>query len=713
MSASSGAEGNTGHTDITVTTVTPTSSGSNVPHDICFSGTATLDADGGTRGAGDDYQLLDGSTVLGSLHITSSGCHVLFSGPGVTQTRTIRVFGDTTKEEDETIIVTVTENALSALPPDVTLPTSGNPHTYTVTDDDRPVVSFPTGTGASAIVDEGEAATLTLNVAPAQSAAFDVNLRAVDLTGAFGQADRLFTVTVPANAATHQFTVATADDNLDEAPNQLGRVTLQSGGTVYKFSQSTRNFDIIVQDDDDTAVTLSVSGSGAASEGGAALTLTATLSRAHDESGPLSIPIRVRAKGTTAQASDYTLAGTIEVPFSGTTGTTTFAVVDDSDHEYEETVVVELGTLPAHFAPGDPDSVTITIADNDPGVFFSATEYEAEEGRDVIVTLELNIPQTTVISVALSCTAGTAESGDYNCSAVQTVPIPAGDSSRTFRIFTSQDTDTEDDDFTIAITAVQGAPAIGSPSSATVTVREIDTSLELVPGLSSPLIHMDFLPSPGVTGSGGAWSLEEGTSFNVRFSNLAEHLHGQDLTVNYYVAERNKATGTPAAQHIPDGHGGLRSVTLPANQRSVTVTVPTQASTLMELDALVQVFAFGPTPDEEGTYISNSRQPLNFTVRDGTDGAAAFHPEVQVGQWGQQRVDGGVAEGRRVLFQVKSQSASPVPYTVRLKVEETGGDCVAAGEERVRTHGVAPRDPPPAQGGATGGGGPAAPAVTG
>ena len=76
--------------------------------------------------------------------------------------------------------------------------------------------------------------------------------------------------------------------------------------------------------------------------------------------------MRVRAAGTTATADDYTLAGTISIPDGASSGATEFAVVDDSEDEPGETVVIELGSpLPAGLAAGDTDHVTIAIADND------------------------------------------------------------------------------------------------------------------------------------------------------------------------------------------------------------------------------------------------------------------------------------------------------------------------------------------------------------
>ncbi len=212
--------------------------------------------------------------------------------------------------------------------------------------------------------------------------------------------------------------------------------------------------------------------------------------------------------------------------------------------------------------------------------------------------------------------------------------------------------------------------------------------------LGGPRIHLDIGTSPGLTGSGRDWTLEEGTDIVLRFSNLTRTLHSQDLVVNYAVAG--------AKFHVPDGHRGTRSVTLPANTRSVQVTLPTEATTDDETDAKLSVMLLAATPPEGttdtlGTYTTNFR-PLNFTVTDGSDGhAGVIAPIVTVETWyanpsndpDEPDAADPRIEGDDIQFDVRSTPTAQVPFTVWLKVEETVGtgygDCVAAGQERVYT----------------------------
>ena len=144
-------------------------------------------------------------------------------------------------------------------------------------------------------------------------------------------------------------------------------------------------------------IDLTVSESGAVTEGDAPLTLTATRNETNTSGSPLSIPIQIKTSGTTAQPADYTLgAMSISIPNNSATGTTTFAVTDDSDIEATETVVIELGTLPSGNAVGSNKEVTITITDDDAPPPAKPTNLTAIEGYRQI-TLNWDDPSNSNI----------------------------------------------------------------------------------------------------------------------------------------------------------------------------------------------------------------------------------------------------------------------------------------------------------------------------
>ena len=135
-------------------------------------------------------------------------------------------------------------------------------------------------------------------------------------------------------------------------------------------------------------IDLTVTEAGAVTEGDAPLTLTATRNETNTSGSALSIPIQIKTSGTTAQPADYTLESmSISIPNNSATGTTTFAVTDDSDMEVAKTVVIELGTLPSGNVAGSNKEVTITITDDDAPPPAKPTNLTAMEGyREIILS---------------------------------------------------------------------------------------------------------------------------------------------------------------------------------------------------------------------------------------------------------------------------------------------------------------------------------------
>ena len=255
-----------------------------------------------------------------------------------------------------------------------------------------------------------------------------------------------------------------------------------------------------VADDDrpaaDPAVNLSVSNSGAASEGGSALTITATRSEANNSGATLSIPIRVKADGTTADAADYTLASSIDIANTASSGTTAFTVVDDGLDEPQERVVVELGALPAGTVPGPGSEVTITIADNDGGTppvdpppvdpppggggggggsgggGGTAAEVRirdaapAVEGSPLRFRIELGSPAARRLDLLADTAAGTAADGaDYLGLRSHAVTVEEGEPGAWLEVRTARDAaaDEGEERLTVTLSAAPGSAPVRVP----------------------------------------------------------------------------------------------------------------------------------------------------------------------------------------------------------------------------------------------------------
>ena len=252
-------------------------------------------------------------------------------------------------------------------------------------------------------------------------------------------------------------------------------------------------------------VNLLVSANGL-TEGGSALTITATLDSANASGAAISIPLQVDAVHTEAQASDYTVASSISIADGARSGTTSFTVTDDQVAEDDELVVLEVGSaLPEDIDRGEDSLVAIVIEDNDaPGLVFSPTSLGVTEGDDASYTVKLATLPTGTVTVAITGHSGT----DLTLDATSlTFTTSTWDDVQTVTVTAGEDTDTTND--TAALThAASGGGYDAVSADLAVTVTDNDTpglvlspaSLEVDEGDdASYTVRLATLPTGTVT----------------------------------------------------------------------------------------------------------------------------------------------------------------------------------------------------------------------
>ena len=272
-------------------------------------------------------------------------------------------------------------------------------------------------------------------------------------------------------------TLSAVVDNVEEPTAEtvdigLGTLNANSGTGLDGGASGIDNlalFDIV--DPVVNSVNLSVSDDGKATEGGGALTITATLDSANDSGAAISIPIQVVADDTTAQSSDYTVASSISIANNAQSGSTSFTVTDDQIAEGEEVVVLELGDTLAPDIVAGVSTVGVTIADNDTaGLVTSPTSLDVDEGDDESYTVRLATQPTGTVTVAITGQSGTDLTLDAtsltfttaNWNTAQTVTVTAG-----------EDPDTTDDTAALTHTASGGGYSV--TATVAVTVNDNDT----------------------------------------------------------------------------------------------------------------------------------------------------------------------------------------------------------------------------------------------
>ena len=209
---------------------------------LCFGGSATLDASGGgTIPASADYQAISGQTPI-DLRGRSPVCTSRsFNSPFNSLTNTdvgIRVKGDTDPESAETVIVTLT---IDDGPADVVLGTSTV--TYTIRDDDstsQPAASFASGSSSAA--ESAGTRNVTVNLSSAApSGGLTLNYGVTGTATAGSGNDFTIqgsgTLSVAAGATSANIPVAINDDSAQESAETV--ILTLSGGAGYTLGATT------------------------------------------------------------------------------------------------------------------------------------------------------------------------------------------------------------------------------------------------------------------------------------------------------------------------------------------------------------------------------------------------------------------------------------------------------------------------------------------
>ncbi len=335
----------------------------------------------------------------------------------------------------------------------------GNPSSDSVdvADNDGPVITI---TGGAAVTEGGDATfTLTANPAPSN------NWLSVSVTigasGEFGVSTGARTVSVPL-VSSHDFTVATTDDNVDE-PDGAVTATVKAG-YGYRVGDPAEA-SVAVNDDEATPVNnpvITITGGPDTNEGeDATFTLTATPPLADGQS--LVVTLKSEVPGLINVDRKETVTG----------GSATFTQPSD-DNNYDEADYSMSFSIKASngYRVGSPSKASVTIIDDDlPKVKIRASKTSVEEDSSVIFTVSINPHGYKDETVSVQVTAA----GDFGVpTGTRQLTVPVSPAHASFRISPAPDHDDEPDgSITARIVPSSGYEIVGPPS-VTVVVKDDD-----------------------------------------------------------------------------------------------------------------------------------------------------------------------------------------------------------------------------------------------
>nr|WP_321405449.1 Ig-like domain-containing protein [uncultured Carboxylicivirga sp.] len=459
----------------------------------------------------------------------------------------IEVLEDIIVEENETVIVTLdgTDNSRITVG-------STSQATVTITDNDVATLSVVATTQATEDNSDG---LFTISTPATSNSATNITV-AISGTATSGTDYTAISTTVllPANSTSVTVPVEVLADAIVEGDETV-ILNLVSTDNPEVSVGTTNSATITIADND--VATLSVAATTQATEDNSDGLFTISSSQVLPDASLISFTIT----GSATSGVDYNaITSSITLPANQASVTVPVEVIADILVEEDETVILTItGSDNADHTIGTSDQATITITDNDVATLsVFATTQAAEDISDGLFTI--STPATsnsaTNITVAIS---GTATSGTDYTAISTTVLLPANSTSVTVPVEVLADAIVEGDETVILNLISTDNPdvSIGSTNSATITIADNDAA------------------TLSVTATTQATEDNSDGLFTISSSQALPDASLISFTI------------TGSATSGVDYNAITSSITLPANQASVTVPVEVIADILVEEDETV------------------------------------------------------------------------------------------------------------------------------
>ena len=436
---------------------------------------------GGTASRGGDFTL---EPAASGNRVDRTADIVIAEGNRTAQGRVV-IAADDEAEEDETIIMTVVGPWGSA--PDVTLTIpanapSGPPLTLTATPSRPREGSRATLTAV--LRDPAPAGGVTVTFfadgvgdSPA-TAGLDYTLDPAHPSGA---ANVTADIVIPEGSRGTRATLRVVADGEPEG-DELIEIGIATTPSTYTFPVDT----LTIQGSDIHVPEVWLGASPNPVGEGDTVTVTAFLSGALDAA--VTVPVRT-VRGT-SESGDHGTLSSIRIAAGETAGDGRIATRQDSDGQ-DETFSVVLRSLPASLRAGDPDSVEVTIEDDDegpPAVRLEAYPNPVAEGDTVTVEARLSVALDGAVTIPVRTVRGTSESGDHGT--LSSIRIAAGEIVGEGRIWTARDSDSDAETFTVELGSLPSSVSAGSPDEVEITISDA----------AAPSVWLEAYPNPVAEG---------------------------------------------------------------------------------------------------------------------------------------------------------------------------------------------------------------------
>jgi len=306
-----------------------------------------------------DFAITAGTASAGSDFTAATGT-LTFTAGQTFATIPLTLLDDSLVESGETVTLTLSAPTNSVL-------STATSHTFTITDDDTPVVTI-TASDATA-TEGGDTGAFTISRTGPTTAALSVSFSRTGTATSgtdFTALTSPFTIPIGQSSATLTVSPLNLDSTPETAETVIVTLSADSGYTVGTPSSAT----VTINDDDVNTVTLAATDAAASEAGsnGGVFTLTRT--------GPLtaSLVVTLSATGTATAGADYpALAATQTFAVGQSVIDISVSILPDTLTEGSEEIVLSISSSSSYIT-GTPSVANITITDDDlpPSVFISS-----------------------------------------------------------------------------------------------------------------------------------------------------------------------------------------------------------------------------------------------------------------------------------------------------------------------------------------------------
>lgn len=391
-----------------------------------------------------------------------SGTQIVILAGNISGTVTLTAQQDTLDEINETIVVDISNvtNGTELLTQQVAA---------TIADDD-PAPSVTLNVSPSTIDEAANLSTITATLSVISGQDVTVILAfSGSATNAIDNTRSSTQIVILAGAISGTATLTALQDTLDEISETIVvDISNVTNGTEFDFQQGTTT---IIDDDPAPNVTLGVTPASIAEAAG-----TATITAALSAISGLDVTVDLVFSGSASNLLDYTRTGTQILILAGSlSGTVTLTAVQDSLHEINETIVVDISGVTNGTELAIQQGAT-SISDDDavPSVTLVVVPTSIVEAAGIaIVTATLSAISSQDVTVDLAFSGSATNSIDYIRSGTQIV-ILAGNSSGTVTMTAVQDVVFETNEtIVIDINSVTSGTELGT-QQITVTIVDDD-----------------------------------------------------------------------------------------------------------------------------------------------------------------------------------------------------------------------------------------------